>query len=84
MIKSFEELTKTHPCFSVGSKVNKGRVHLPVSPGCNISCRFCDRQLNDVDLRPGVASTIITPREAVEWPAPATPWLHRMPWKPSA
>ncbi|MEA4891821.1 MAG: radical SAM protein [Peptococcaceae bacterium] len=66
MIKSFEELTKTHPCFSVGSKVNKGRVHLPVSPGCNISCRFCDRQLNDVDLRPGVASTIITPREAVE------------------
>ncbi len=59
-------MTKTHPCFSVGAKANKGRVHLPVSPGCNISCRFCDRQLNDVDDRPGVASSIITPHEAVE------------------
>lgn len=59
-------MTKTHPCFSVGAKANKGRVHLPVSPGCNISCRFCDRRLNDVDDRPGVASSIITPQEAVE------------------
>jgi nitrogen fixation protein NifB len=66
MSKSFSELTKAHPCFSVGAKVNKGRVHLPVSPGCNISCRFCDRKLNDVDIRPGVSSTIITPEEAVE------------------
>lgn len=66
MIRPFLELTKTHPCFSVGAKMNKGRVHLPVSPGCNISCRFCDRQLNDIDNRPGVASAIITPEEAIE------------------
>lgn len=66
MAKTFRELTLTHPCFSVGDKVNKGRVHLPVSPGCNICCRFCDRKINDVDIRPGVASMIITPQEAVE------------------
>lgn len=66
MSKLFSELTKEHPCFSVGAKVNKGRVHLPVSPGCNINCRFCDRKLNDIDIRPGVSSTIITPGEAVE------------------
>lgn len=66
MSRSFSELTKAHPCFSVGAKTNKGRVHLPVSPGCNINCRFCSRAINDVDNRPGVASSIITPKEAVE------------------
>ena len=66
MPATFEELTGTHPCFSVGAKVNKGRVHLPVSPGCNINCRFCDRQLNGIDNRPGVASAIISPQEAAE------------------
>lgn len=66
MVRSFAELKTEHPCFSVGAKLNKGRVHLPVSPGCNINCRFCERRLNDVDLRPGVASTIISPQEAVE------------------
>lgn len=66
MSLSFSELTKAHPCFSVGAKANRGRVHLPVSPGCNICCRFCDRQLNDIDERPGVTSSIITPKEAVE------------------
>jgi nitrogen fixation protein NifB len=63
---TIEELTQNHPCFAQGAKINKGRVHLPVSPGCNIACKFCDRQLNGVDQRPGVASTIITPAEAVE------------------
>lgn len=66
MAFSFEELRKSHPCFAVGAKNNKGRVHLPVSPGCNINCRFCDRKLNNIDQRPGVASTIISPEEAVE------------------
>ncbi|GHV20168.1 radical SAM family protein [Clostridia bacterium] len=66
MAIAFKELTAAHPCFSTGAKSNKGRVHLPVSPGCNIQCRFCDRRLNDVDMRPGVASSIITPQEALE------------------
>jgi nitrogen fixation protein NifB len=63
---TFEELKSSHPCFAVGAKSNKGRVHLPVSPGCNITCNFCRRDLNDTDNRPGVTSGIITPEEAVE------------------
>lgn len=69
MAVSFEELTRTHPCFAVGAKNNKGRVHLPVSPGCNIFCNFCQRDVNDDlegDCRPGVTHGIITPEEAVE------------------
>ncbi|GHU90418.1 radical SAM family protein [Clostridia bacterium] len=66
MAIAFEELKTAHPCFSTGAKSNKGRVHLPVSPGCNIQCRFCDRQVNDVDIRPGVTANIITPEEALE------------------
>ncbi|MCL1931726.1 MAG: radical SAM protein [Treponema sp.] len=66
MGKTFDELASSHPCFSMGDKPNKGRVHLPVSPGCNISCNFCDRKLNNIDQRPGVASAIIPPHEAVD------------------
>lgn len=62
----FEELKKAHPCFSLGAKSNKGRIHLPVSPGCNIFCNFCKRDINDTDNRPGVARGIISPQEAVE------------------
>ena len=66
MAFSLEELKKNHPCFAVGDKANSGRIHLPVSPGCNISCNFCRIALNDTEVRPGVASGIITPEEAVE------------------
>lgn len=65
MAVSFETLRKNHPCFALGAKNNKGRVHLPVSPGCNIGCNFCKRDINDVENRPGVASGIITPEEAL-------------------
>ncbi|MDR2575188.1 MAG: radical SAM protein [Treponema sp.] len=66
MSAAFDELTRSHPCFSTGAKPNKGRVHLPVSPGCNINCNFCDRALNDIDMRPGVTSAIISPLEALD------------------
>ncbi|SFU60163.1 radical SAM protein [Butyrivibrio sp. M55] len=63
MARTYEELEKNHPCFG-GCKFNAGRIHLPVSPGCNIACRFCDRTMNDVEQRPGVTSKIISPDEA--------------------
>nr|WP_297703004.1 radical SAM protein [uncultured Butyrivibrio sp.] len=63
MARSFSELEKNHPCFG-GCRFNAGRIHLPVSPGCNISCKFCDRSINDVEQRPGVTSKVITPDEA--------------------
>jgi len=66
MNATFEKLARSHPCFSTGAKPNKGRVHLPVSPGCNICCNFCDRVLNDIDMRPGAASAIIPPDEALD------------------
>ena len=63
---SYTELTLNHPCFARKHANNKGRIHLPVSPGCNIACRFCRRDINDYEDRPGVSSTVITPDEAVE------------------
>jgi nitrogen fixation protein NifB len=62
---TYEQLQKSHPCFG-GQKNNAGRIHLPVSPGCNIACRFCDRVINDVENRPGVTSKVVTPNEALE------------------
>ena len=63
---SYEMLTSKHPCFAKGKKNETGRIHLPISPGCNIACKFCDRQINDYEQRPGVAATVIKPQEALE------------------
>ncbi|WP_110955528.1 radical SAM protein [Anaerosinus massiliensis] len=60
-----EKIKNLHPCFGA-AKPNKGRIHLPVSPGCNIACNFCDRRMNDYEDRPGVASVILKPEEAVD------------------
>ncbi|MDF2514286.1 MAG: Radical domain protein [Herbinix sp.] len=62
---NYDRLKNSHPCFA-GQKSNKGRIHLPVSPGCNIECKFCDRKINDYEKRPGVTAAIIKPEEAIE------------------
>jgi nitrogen fixation protein NifB len=41
-------------------------LHLPVSPSCNIRCRFCTRGLSASVERPGVATRVMAPRDAVE------------------
>ena len=66
MAISYEELTTKHPCFARGEKNGGGRIHLPISPSCNIRCRFCERSFNTYEKRPGVTSTVITPEEAIE------------------
>ena len=66
MAISYEELTDKHPCYARGKKGSTGRIHLPISPTCNIECRFCDRRINDYEKRPGVASTVIKPAEAMD------------------
>ena len=58
-----ETVYKEHPCFGP-QKTNKGRIHLPVAPGCNIECKFCDRKINQTENRPGVTSTVLKPEEA--------------------
>ncbi len=65
MSNTYKDLQNSHPCFG-GHKNNVGRIHLPVSPGCNIACRFCDRVINDNENRPGVTSKVITPKESIE------------------
>jgi len=62
MSNTYKDLQNSHPCFG-GHKNNAGRIHLPVSPGCNIACRFCDRTINDVEERPGVTSKVLKPDE---------------------
>lgn len=65
MSNTYKDLQQSHPCFG-GQKNHAGRIHLPVSPGCNIACRFCDRTINDVEQRPGVTSKILKPEETIE------------------
>ena len=65
MPKSFSELEKQHPCFG-SHGASTGRIHLPVCPGCNIACRFCERSINTSENRPGVTGRILKPEEAVE------------------
>lgn len=59
-----ERVREQHPCF--GHARNKGRIHLPVCPACNIECNFCDRKINTYENRPGVSGEILTPGEAAE------------------
>lgn len=64
--KQLDKISNQHPCFSQGAHMNKGRVHLPVSPTCNIQCKFCKRSLNKTENRPGVTNQILTPETAVD------------------
>lgn len=63
--EQFEHLVKTHPCFNSEAHYQYGRIHLPVSPDCNIQCRFCKRGFNKRENRPGVSRRLLTPAEAV-------------------
>lgn len=59
-------IAKTHPCLSREANTTFGRLHLPVSPACNIQCRFCSRSLNKTEQRPGVTAQVLKPEQAVE------------------
>ena len=61
----FAHLVRRHPCLSEGAAGKAGRIHLPVSPACNIQCGFCRRGFNKWEQRPGVARSVMTPEAAV-------------------
>ena len=63
---NFTKLQKKHPCMSGGANLTAGRIHLPVSPSCNIQCKFCTRQFDKSLIRPGVSSLVLKPEEAVD------------------
>ncbi|QGG48558.1 radical SAM protein [Heliorestis convoluta] len=55
-----------HPCFSPHGHGKTGRIHLPVAPGCNISCGYCVRKFDCAnESRPGVTSRVINPEQAL-------------------
>ncbi len=61
-----ETLLTEHPCFQGSAHGKKGRLHLPISPSCNIQCKYCLRTCNRGEQRPGVANGILRPEEAVD------------------
>ena len=63
--QNFTHLQKKHPCMSGGANMTAGRIHLPVSPSCNIQCKFCTRRFDKSLIRPGVSSLVLKPEEAV-------------------
>ena len=63
--ENFEHLAKTHPCMGGEAHFRFGRIHLPVSPTCNIQCKFCKRGSEKGVNRPGLSDLILTPEEAV-------------------
>lgn len=65
-IMDFDLLTKQHPCFNVRAHFKYARIHLPVSPECNIHCRFCVRGFNKEEERPGICRRLLSVDEAVE------------------
>lgn len=65
--RSCRSIIETHPCFSAEAHDKFGRVHLPVSPACNIQCRYCDRKFDCAnESRPGVTSRVLSVQEALE------------------
>ena len=61
------EKTKTHPCYSADAHTKYARIHLPVAPGCNVQCNYCNRKYDCVnESRPGVTSEVLTPELAKE------------------
>jgi nitrogen fixation protein NifB len=66
-VKVCEEKVYGHPCYGEKAHFSFGRVHLAVAPKCNIKCKYCQRKHDCAnENRPGVASRVITPEEAVE------------------
>ncbi|MCP8323059.1 MAG: radical SAM protein [Candidatus Methylarchaceae archaeon HK02M2] len=58
---------KLHPCFNEKAHINVARAHLPVAPKCNIQCNYCSRYIDPFEVRPGVSSKILKPKEALDY-----------------
>ncbi|HWQ09424.1 MAG TPA: hypothetical protein VN436_09965, partial [Holophaga sp.] len=57
--RDFSHLVRRHPCMAEGPGPRTGRLHLPVSPACNLACRYCLRTFNEQEERPGVSRGIL-------------------------
>ncbi len=63
---AFPVLDRRHPCFSTTpeTQARAVRLHLPVSPSCNIDCAFCRRDFNGHDQY-GAAARLLTREQAL-------------------
>ena len=67
-MESNQDTKAAHPCFDQEARHSHARVHLPVAPACNIQCNYCNRKYDCVnESRPGVTSSLLNPRQAVEY-----------------
>jgi nitrogen fixation protein NifB len=57
---------RKHPCISPEAFGKNGRVHLPVSPACNIQCGFCTRKFHPTASAPGIARQLLSPEAAAD------------------
>ena len=56
-----------HPCYSEQAHHHYARMHAAVAPACNIQCHYCNRKYDCAnESRPGVASELLTPDQAVK------------------
>ncbi len=63
----YSQQVSQHPCYGSEAHFKYGRIHLPVVSTCNIGCNYCIRKYDCInESRPGVASKIITAKEAIE------------------
>ncbi len=63
---SADERMAHHPCYSEKAHHYFARIHLAVSPACNIQCNYCNRKYDCAnESRPGVASELLKPEEAL-------------------
>ena len=64
-MREYETLRQLHPCLSEQAGVT-GRIHLPVSPFCNLGCRYCKRTFTVSEDRPGTSVRILGVSEVPE------------------
>ena len=64
-MRTWETLREQHPCMS-GRAGETGRLHLPVSPECNIRCRYCRRIYTRTEERPGTCLRVLPVAEVPE------------------
>jgi len=57
---------RKHPCLSPEAFGKNGRVHLAVSPACNIQCGFCTRKFHPTASAPGIARQLLSPEAAAD------------------
>lgn len=66
MSDAIREQVQDHPCYSEDAHKYFARMHVAVAPACNIQCHYCNRKYDCAnESRPGVASEVLTPEEAV-------------------